>query len=147
MHTFEAHEVNIEAKKLAKENLKNNSKTGHNINKRQIGTIVVSSILGSLSSSVFSAIFEAITGASNKDVVGIVDSHEDRINSLEKSMGAINHSLMSLKQMVEETKSKAHLIITLQVYANTALLNLVALRTAVNGFHSLLNGHVIPDLV
>ena len=49
--------------------------------------------------------------------------------------------------MVEETKSKTHLIITLQVYCNTALLNLVALRTAVNGFHSLLNGHVIPNLV
>ena len=69
VHTFEAHEINIEAKKLAKENLRDNSKPGHNINKRQIGTIVVSSILGSISSSAFTAIFDAITGASNKEAI------------------------------------------------------------------------------
>ena len=108
-------------------------------------TVVVPAAL--FDCTIFTTIYEAITGRNNKDVVGIVDNHEDRINSLEKDIGAINHSLMAIQNMIDETKSKTHLIITLQVYANTALLNLVALRTAINGFHSLLNGHIIPDLV
>ena len=53
-----------------------------------LGSVLVASVMKFVSAAViFTAIYEVVTGKNNKDVVGIVENHEDRINSLEKHMG------------------------------------------------------------
>ena len=57
----------------------------HHKNKRGLVGILVSSIVGTLASSVFTTIYEAITGKSDSKLIGIIDTHEDRILTLKKN--------------------------------------------------------------
>ena len=49
--------------------------------KRQIGSILIGSVVGTLTSSVFNSIYNTLTGggSDSKELVGIVDNHENRL--------------------------------------------------------------------
>ena len=86
--------------------------------KRSLGGILVSSIVGTMASSVFTTIYEAITGKSDTKLIGVVDNHEDRLSKIEQELGNINYTLTSLTDLIEETKSTLHLTTSLEILVN-----------------------------
>ena len=85
--------------------------------KRQIGSVLVGSVVGTLTSSVFTSIYNALTGVTSdsKELIGIVDDHEDRLSKVEKDLSHLNNSIESIKNLVIRTRSASHIMATLQV--------------------------------
>ena len=117
--------------------------------KRQIGSVLVGSVVGTLTSSVFTSIYNALTGVTSdsKELIGIVDDHEDRLSKVEKDLSHLNNSIESIKNLVIRTRSASHIMATLQVVIHSQFLSLSALKTHLQGYYALLNGVISPDLV
>ena len=119
------------------------------IKERQIGSVLVGSVVGTLTSSVFTSIYNALTGvpSDSKELIGIVDNHEDRLAKVEKDLGHLNDSIESIKNLVVRTRSASHIMATLQVGIHSQFLSLSALKSHMQGYYSLLNGVISPELV
>ena len=106
-------------------------------------------MVGTLTSSVFTSIYNALTGVTSdsKELIGIVDDHEDRLSKVEKDLSHLNNSIESIKNLVIRTRSASHIMATLQVVIHSQFLSLSALKTHLQGYYALLNGVISPDLV
>ena len=106
-------------------------------------------MVGTLTSLVFTSIYNALTGvpSDSKELIGIVDDHEDRLSKVEKDLAHLNNSTESIKNLVIRTRSLSHFIATLQVVIHSQFLSLSALKTHLQGYNALLNGVISPDLV
>ena len=106
-------------------------------------------MVGTLTSSVFTSIYNALTGvpSDSKELIGIVDNHEDRLAKVEKDLGHLNDSIKSIENLVVRTRSASHIMATLQVVIHSQFLSLSALKSHMQGYYSLLNGVISPDLV
>ena len=120
---------------------------GDDREKRSLGGILISSLVGTMASSVFTTIYEAITGKSDTKLIGVVDDHEDRLSKIEQELGNINYTLTSLSDLIEETRSTLHITTSIEILVNNQFFQLNVLRKLINGFYQLLNGHLSPDLV
>ena len=108
---------------------------------RGVGTVIISSVIGSLASSAFNVIYEAITGGSSNKLVGIVEEHEDKLHSIELQLGNMNHTLSTVADLLSQTRSTLHITTTLEVVVNNQFLMLTALRSTISGFFDLLKGN------
>ena len=99
--------------------------------RRQIGSVLVGSVVGTLTSSVFTSIYNALTGvpSDSKELIGIVDDHEDRLSRVEKDLAHLNNSIESIKNLVIRTRSASQIMATLQVVIHSQFLSLSALKT------------------
>ena len=118
-------------------------------NKRQISTVLIGSVVGTLTSSIFNSIYNALTGGigDSKNLVGIIDNHEDRLAKIEGDLNHLNESIEIIKELVMQARSASHVMTTLQVVIHNQFLSLSALKSHLRGYYSLLNGVISPDLV
>ena len=115
--------------------------------KRSIGGILISSLVGTMASSVFTTIYEAITGNAETKLIGVVENHEDRLSRIEHEFNFVNETLTSLTGLIEETRSTLHLTTSLEILVNNQFFHLNMFRKIANGFYQILAGHLSPDLI
>ena len=115
--------------------------------KRSIGGILISSLVGTMASSVFTTIYEAITGNAETKLIGVVENHEDRLSRIEQEFNFVNETLTSLTGLIEETRSTLHLTTSLEILVNNQFFHLNMFRKIANGFYQILAGHLSPDLI